>query len=184
MAYTRPSAPGALERIETFCNSARFLHGEDAFDTLEGTRAWLHDGGWLAGAELLDEPARGELVAVREGIRMHIEGDTSDRVRGTLNEHARRTLSPPRWGPTGTPELARTGTGEIDALVGDLLATLVVEELAGRRDRLKVCRAPECRWLFYDRSPANNSVWCSMSICGARHKMRSYRTRRDDTGAE
>ncbi|PSK83576.1 putative RNA-binding Zn ribbon-like protein [Murinocardiopsis flavida] len=184
MSYTRPAAPGALERVEAFCNSARFLYGEDAFATLEGTRAWLHDGGWLAGTGLVDEAARDSLVAVREAIRRHIEGDASARVRGTLNEHARRVLSPPQWGPAGPPELLQTGTDEIGALVGGLLATLATEELAGRRGRLKVCRAPECRWLFYDRSPANNSVWCSMSICGARHKMRSYRTRRDDPAAQ
>ncbi|WP_373299583.1 CGNR zinc finger domain-containing protein [Amycolatopsis acidiphila] len=49
--------------------------------------------------------------------------------------------------------------------------------MTGRARRLKPCTAPGCRWLFYDRSPAGNSVWCNMDICGARHKMRAYRSR-------
>ncbi|MFD5642405.1 CGNR zinc finger domain-containing protein, partial [Streptomyces anulatus] len=37
--------------------------------------------------------------------------------------------------------------------------------------------APECRWVFYDRAPSSNGLWCDMDVCGARHKMRAYRAR-------
>jgi len=71
---------------------------------------------------------------------------------------------------TGGP----TGAG---AAAGAVLEALTRGEFTGRCARLKVCAAPECRWVFFDRSPANSGSWCSMQICGARHKMRSYRDR-------
>jgi predicted RNA-binding Zn ribbon-like protein len=54
------------------------------------------------------------------------------------------------------------------------------DETSASSSTLKVCRADDCRWLYYDRSPGNNSLWCSMNICGARHKTRTYRRRRKD----
>lgn len=178
MAYTRPAAPGALERIEVFGNSARFLCGEDALADVASARAWLRAHAWGNAADELDEHTRQELLRVREAIRDHIEGEASGQARSTLNEHARSVLLPPRWNADGEIRLPVAESSGVPALVGDLLADLAAEELAGRRGRLKVCRSPECRWLFYDRSPGNSSVWCSMGICGARHKMRAHRTRR------
>lgn len=66
-------------------------------------------------------------------------------------------------------------------MIGDLVVALAVADLSGKPGRLKVCQAEDCRWLYYDRSPGNNSIWCSMDICGARHKMRAFRARRKDT---
>ncbi|MBF9070355.1 CGNR zinc finger domain-containing protein [Streptacidiphilus fuscans] len=43
--------------------------------------------------------------------------------------------------------------------------------------RLKACAAEDCRWLYYDRSPAGRGRWCSMAVCGSRAKMRTYRAR-------
>ena len=165
MAYDRPAAPGALEKIESFCNSARFLYDEDAFGTPQDTERWLHEHGRPIS---VDEPARQELVRLREAIRDHLESGAA----AELNEFARTFLQAPQWDESGVRIPAADGS-----VIGELVAILAVEELAGRRERLKVCRSTDCRWLFYDRSPANNSVWCSMSICGARHKMRSYRKR-------
>ncbi|ASU84030.1 hypothetical protein CDO52_15640 [Nocardiopsis gilva YIM 90087] len=181
MPYTRPAAPGALERIETFCNSARFLYDEDAFTDPDTARAWLRAHGWSNVGDL-DEPALGELVRVREALREHIAGESGEHAasaRDILNAHARAALLPPQWGRDGEPEIPTIErTSATTALIGSLLATLAKEELAGRRPRLRVCASPECRWVYYDRSPGNNSIWCAMDICGARHKMRTYRSRR------
>ena len=177
----RPPAPGALALIEDFCNSARFLRGEDAFENLPGARAWLRSRGRRGAARALDDEGLADLAGLREAIRSHLGGDASAAVRNTLNAHAGAALGPPRWTAPGGPQLPPSGASEVGDFVGGLLAALAVEELAGRRERLKVCQAPECRWVFYDRSPGNNGVWCSMSVCGARHKMRAYRDRRAGT---
>lgn len=43
--------------------------------------------------------------------------------------------------------------------------------------RLKACREDTCRWAFYDHSKNRSGHWCSMEVCGARHKARQYRAR-------
>jgi predicted RNA-binding Zn ribbon-like protein len=178
MAYERRAAPGALGRVEAFGNSARLLYGEDAWADLAGARAWLGGHGWERAARAAGEADRAALVAVREALRAHLAGTAAADDRAVLDGWAGRVLAPPRWSAEGRPVLPVAAASPVEEVVGEVLAALLAEELAGGRARLKACRLPECRWLFYDRSPAANSVWCSMEICGARHKMRSYRTRR------
>ncbi|MGP4015080.1 CGNR zinc finger domain-containing protein [Saccharopolyspora sp. 5N708] len=173
MAYNRPAAPGELASVEAFGNSARFLYDEDAFADLASTQAWLREHERQDVADELDESARGELGRAREAIREHLAGTDS----AGLNDYARRLLRPPQWQDGGVLIPVADGT-PVERLIGRLIATLAVDGLAGKSGRLKVCHADDCRWLFYDRSPGNNSIWCSMDICGARHKMRTYRTRR------
>ncbi len=183
MSYDRPAAPAPVARVEEFCNSARFLHGEDAWTDLPSAREWLRAHAGAAAAEVVDAEGLAGLVRLREAVRDHLDGSTAGQVHDTLNAHAERSLRPPRWSLDGTPLVPPAGESALGDFVGTLLATLAVEELAGRRDRLKVCASPDCRWVFYDRSPGNKGVWCSMRTCGARHKMRAMRERRSGTGA-
>ena len=179
MGYQREPAPEDLAGIESFCNSAAFLHGQDSFSEVESARSWLREHGHLAAAKSLDTQALAFLVEVREAVRGHLEGDAE--ARRQLNECAARLLGPPQWNIDGAayvPE-AEKEEGAVSAVAAGVLSALAVAGMEGRRARrLKVCRSSECRWVFYDQSPANNSIWCSMDICGARHKMRLYRSRR------
>lgn len=182
MAYDRPPAPDDLAPVESFCDSARFLYGEDAFADLPAARSWLRRQGHRAAAEALDGAGLELLTEVREAIRGHLEGSAA--ARGRLGSAAAELLGAPRWTPDGAVDHPVSGADPVRALAGAVLAALAAAEFAGRRGRLKACRAPECRWVFYDRSPANNASWCSMDICGARSKMRSYRSRRGPRAAD
>ena len=42
----------------------------------------------------------------------------------------------------------------------------------GHWQRMKACRNPQCRWVFYDHSRNRTGTWCSMRVCGNRHKVR------------
>ncbi|NIH79841.1 CGNR zinc finger domain-containing protein [Amycolatopsis viridis] len=169
MAYARPAAPDELRPLEVFGNSARFLYDEDHLSEPGPAARWL--AGHALADLTLDEPGRARLVRFRETLREHLGGAD---VTAELNEFAAVAVTGPRW---PGPALAPAGGG-VDGLIARLLDVLFRAEVTGRVQRLKPCRAPECRWLFYDRSPAGNGVWCSMDICGARHKMRTYRARR------
>ncbi|WP_339129741.1 CGNR zinc finger domain-containing protein [Streptomyces sp. f51] len=58
------------------------------------------------------------------------------------------------------------------------VAAAIAESLVeGTWPRLKACEAPTCHWAYFDRSPAGRGRWCSMSVCGARAKMRRYRAK-------
>ncbi|MGA9869449.1 MAG: ABATE domain-containing protein [Acetobacteraceae bacterium] len=58
--------------------------------------------------------------------------------------------------------------------------------LAGpRRERVRQCANPQCRWVFLDDSKSGNRRWCSMAACGNRAKAhRHYLKRRDATHQE
>ncbi|MDT0303726.1 CGNR zinc finger domain-containing protein [Streptomonospora wellingtoniae] len=180
MVYTRPPAPGDLALVESFCNTAAFLRGTDALAEPEGARAWLGGQGFAAGGVEPGEAQR--LRTVREAVRDHLQGREAGPARRRLSAESHTLLGPPRWrAQEPAPRLigaAAEDAGGAEGLLAAVLAAVAAAEIGGRRDRLKVCAAPECRWVFYDRSPANSGSWCSMEICGARHKMRSYRTRR------
>jgi predicted RNA-binding Zn ribbon-like protein len=40
--------------------------------------------------------------------------------------------------------------------------------------RIRECNAPDCNWLFIDRSRGGRRKWCDMSTCGNRAKARRY----------
>jgi predicted RNA-binding Zn ribbon-like protein len=41
--------------------------------------------------------------------------------------------------------------------------------------RLRTCVNPLCGWLFLDTSKSGTRRWCSMAVCGNRHKVRRFR---------
>lgn len=85
--------------------------------------------------------------------------------------------------PTGPAALAvPLGPLTPSPVAGTLLVSRVAAAIAqslvdGTWTRLKACEAPTCHWAYYDRSPAGRGRWCSMSVCGARAKMRRYRAK-------
>nr|WP_275402530.1 CGNR zinc finger domain-containing protein [Streptomyces sp. SID13031] len=65
----------------------------------------------------------------------------------------------------------------VSALTARMAADIAAAVVDGTWPRLKACGADTCRWVYYDRSPAGRSRWCTMAICGSRNKMRQYRAR-------
>jgi predicted RNA-binding Zn ribbon-like protein len=63
------------------------------------------------------------------------------------------------------------------ALLSEIAAGIARAIAEGSWIRLKACEADTCRWVYYDRSPAGRSRWCTMKICGSRAKVRAYRAR-------
>jgi predicted RNA-binding Zn ribbon-like protein len=44
-----------------------------------------------------------------------------------------------------------------------------------RLDRVRVCAARDCDWLFLDQSRNRSRRWCDMTVCGNRAKVRRFR---------
>jgi predicted RNA-binding Zn ribbon-like protein len=44
------------------------------------------------------------------------------------------------------------------------------------RARARICPGPGCGGRFLDESPAGRRRWCSMAVCGNRHKAATHRT--------
>ncbi|AJE41006.1 CGNR zinc finger domain-containing protein [Streptomyces nodosus] len=163
----RPPAPGGLALVEALVNTVDLETGADRLDTPEGRAEFGVDEGELADVRALRESLRavclahaghpphravtplGELLA---GAPLYVAVDARD---------GSAALAPAQDGPL----LSRVAAAVAEALT------------AGTWLRLKACELPECHWAYYDRSPAGKGRWCSMSVCGARAKMRRYRAK-------
>lgn len=163
----RSPAPGGLALIESLVNTLDIETGADALDT--------HDGMARLGL------APDELPAAR---------DLREALRTALLAHAGRPPyreAPPLGALLAAAPLyvtvderdgsARLAPGAGAPLPSRIAAAVAESLVAGTWSRLKACEAVTCHWAYYDRSPAGRGRWCSMSVCGARAKMRRYRSK-------
>ena len=60
------------------------------------------------------------------------------------------------------------------AAIARSAAEIIVE---GLQARLRICANPACGLLFSDKSRTRRRRWCSMAICGNRHKVASFARR-------
>jgi len=179
-------APGALALVQDFVNTRNYLQGGDLLGSVEEANRRLVERGLLEESESVGEAGRRRLVDFREALRVLLlaHNDAAEPGPGVedLNGFAGSTALRVRFGSSGRPTLRSVvGDGPAERVMARLLAEAFRAEAEGRWGRLKACRAPGCRWAFYDASKNGMGRWCNMQVCGARHKMRRYRERK---GAE
>ncbi|OIJ90167.1 CGNR zinc finger domain-containing protein [Streptomyces colonosanans] len=163
----RAPAPGGLALVEALINTVDLESGTDRLDTAEGRTEFGVTEGDLADVRELRESLRAVCLA-HAGHPPHREVTPL----GALL--ARAPLYVAVDERDGSASLAPADEGPLLSRV----ATAVAQALtAGTWLRLKACELPECHWAYYDRSPAGKGRWCSMSVCGARAKMRRYRAK-------
>jgi predicted RNA-binding Zn ribbon-like protein len=183
------SALPPLAVLEDFLNT----RDERSF-TVHGMR---HSGGdelatpaalasWLAGRGLIHaETPAGEAdlrqahalrQALREALAVRASGDWHGRARasGTLAGLSMRI----EFDTDGTPRLSPVPDGAVPAALTRLAASAAAAAADGSWQRLKMCAAPDCRWVFHDTSRNGLGRWCSMRVCGNRGKTLAYRQRR------
>lgn len=67
-----------------------------------------------------------------------------------------------------------------DAKVLALLAGCIADFItAMEQPYLRKCAADDCVVYFYDRTKSHRRQWCSMAICGNRHKVAKFRARQE-----
>jgi len=102
---------------------------------------------------------------------------TSPTAAATLNGLVGKFKTQPRVSPDGRLSLGPAPARARDPVA--LLLTMALNAMAeGVWHRFKLCRDPTCKASFYDASKSGTKVWCSMSLCGSRDKMRRLRRRR------
>lgn len=149
-------------------------HRDGSGDVLAGpedTTGWLRQRGLLTGTADLGAEDHARLRAFRDTLRRTLEGGREPGAEGA-GIPLRAVL-----GGAGGPRLEPTGTG-VDAVVGALAAAAVRTAVTGEWDRLRVCAADDCRWVFFDASKPGRGRYCSPDYCGNRVKTRAYRQRR------
>ena len=87
----------------------------------------------------------------------------------------------------GHDELSLEGTWKLEfvareeglewllAAIARSAAEIIIE---GPEARLRMCANPQCSLFFCDTSRTHRRRWCSMAVCGNRHKVKSFARRR------
>ena len=173
-------APGELELVRAFVNTWEADEGTESVSGPADLRAWL------AEHELLDPGARvtaaehRQAIEVREALRalllQNAGLDVGPDAGAALDAAARRARLGVRFAPDGGVRTEAEAGGVAGAL-GRLLAIVSASMADGSWERLKACRAEDCRWAFYDRARNRSRHWCSMAVCGNRTKARTFRRR-------
>ncbi|TXS55470.1 CGNR zinc finger domain-containing protein [Streptomyces sp. t39] len=161
----RASAPGGLALIEALVNTLDVESGADALGAPENRERFALAEGDVDAARTLREALRAACLA-------HAGHGTCEELDALLAD------APLRVSVSADGAAALRAVGP-DVLLGRVALAVAAGAADGTWARLKACEADDCRWAYYDRSPAGRRRWCSMSVCGARAKMRTYRARRE-----
>lgn len=176
----RAPAPESLALVQDLANTIDIEMSSDGLRTVADLAAFCAahglDGSTLDAADV--DEARRLREAVRDVCQAHTGTDVPPDTLAALGEQFRRAPLMVAFDPAGqarpVPVPGLTGASALVAEIGRSVLAAVAD---GTWPRLKACTAHECRWVYYDHSPAGRSRWCTMSICGSRAKMRAYRRR-------
>ncbi|MGY2342664.1 CGNR zinc finger domain-containing protein [Pseudomonas sp. SDO5532_S415] len=142
---------------------------------------WLEQTGLGLGVETGDGRLLGELRALRESIESLIVARRENRSAdpAALNRFLLGAVPQLVWQQPGSPELDRFHQPDLMSQQLSRLAYAAAELLAeGDFNLVRKCESAECSLMFYDRTKAHKRRWCSMALCGNRHKVAEFRKRR------
>jgi predicted RNA-binding Zn ribbon-like protein len=172
-------APGELELVRLFVNTADLEDGTDALATPDALAGWLEQHGLARGASATeaDVAAARELREAIRGLLLENNGVLArEESAAALSRTAERARLALRFEAAGQARLEPAAPG-VDGALGRLVAIAAAAMADGTWSRLKACQADPCGWAFYDHARNHSRRWCSMAVCGNRTKARSYRRR-------
>ena len=175
-----PDAPGDLETLRAFVNTAELDTGRDGLATPEALAAWLVEHRLLPPGEAVDAAGHRRTLRLRDALRRLGEANHDGRpdplASAEVEAIAREAPLVVCLGEDGAARLEPAGCGA-DAALGRLLAVMYTATAAGTWSRFKVCRNDTCRWAFYDQSKNHSGRFCGTACANAVHA-RAYRRRR------
>jgi predicted RNA-binding Zn ribbon-like protein len=166
--------------ILDFLNSLDLRPYHEQLDSPRALTAWLVEQGLAEpGFEATADDFR-ETIELREALRTLLAAKNGlpgavEGAAAVLDRAARHSDLAVRFTADGLriePCVDACG-GALGRVLGEV-ATAMAD---GTWERLKACRAEDCRWAFLDESKNQSRAWCSMQSCGNREKVRAYRAR-------
>jgi predicted RNA-binding Zn ribbon-like protein len=160
----------------------------DLFQRDQDVLHWLKLAGLpvpKAGADVVRISLLDSARTLRENIRSLVEkrkvGQQGDPL--VLNRFLSGAQSHPRlvWNKPRSLKIEEIrGTGTAEAILGPV-AEAAAELLATADFKLvKRCEDETCVLWFCDHTKSHHRRWCSMALCGNRHKVAAYRRRLRD----
>lgn len=178
---SRAPAPGSLHVVQALVNTVSVEFGRDLLDSQRRAADWLAAAGLLPDSVDVTEAEVAALVELREAIRGVLMAHTAHRDDPAASARLTMALARCRLAVTvdaaGGAGLASADHDPFARAIGGVAIAIADAAARGTWPRLKSCLGHLCGWAFYDRSSSSRSRWCSMQLCGARSKMRAYRSR-------
>jgi len=175
-------APGRLEHVRAFVNTLDIEAGTDELSSPAALTRWLWARDLIGSPQgQVTEDDLKQAISMREALREVLLVHVGRQLPAEAPVSHLRAIAA---GLATRLEIREDGTvmpvpdGQVGP-AGLAALLLIAAEAAtlGTWPRLKICSADDCRWAFYDRSPAKSACWCSMAVCGSRAKSRAYRQR-------
>jgi predicted RNA-binding Zn ribbon-like protein len=172
----RAAAPGELSLVHDFVRTGWWL--DDPDHLLE----WLRNQDLVAAGERVRHEDLQPLIELRGALRSMLmaqhEGVPADaEVVRVLNSLGAEAVLQFAVDADGLPSLEPGASGPVGRVIGTVLRIVYDAMSDGTWRRMKICRASDCQWAFYDSSRNRSGAWCSMSDCGNRAKARAFRQR-------
>ena len=162
-----------------FVNTAGFGPDREDVPTPAALTEWLADQGLDPGPGPTKVDWE-EALAVREALRdlllahNEVEADIG-RATAVLDAAAQHAGLGIRFAD-GAARIEPAAAG-VRGAVGRILAEVSAGMADGTWERLKACRADDCKFAFLDTAKNRSRAWCSMQSCGNRAKVAAYRER-------
>jgi predicted RNA-binding Zn ribbon-like protein len=171
-----------VDLVNTLDEGSFTLHGVqhlsgDELAELPAAARWLRRRGLLKGRSSLATDDLVKLIELRRALRTALGVRAGHERTSSLREANAVLANLPvvvRLDSDGAPALTGTAPG-VTASLAENVSRVVAE---GVWNRLRMCAAPDCKWVFYDTSRNARGRWCSMRVCGNRDKTRRYRDRK------
>jgi predicted RNA-binding Zn ribbon-like protein len=169
-----------IDIVLDFVNSLDLRPRSEAFDSPKALGEWfaerglLEPGARVTTAEL--EEARRVREAVRDVIaaRSELPADIAA-ASAIVDDAVCRAKLGARF--ADGEMILEPAAGGVRGAVGRILAEVLAAQADGTWDRVKACRAEDCRWAFLDTTKNGSRAWCTMRSCGNRAKVQAYRER-------
>jgi len=162
-----------------FVNTAGFGPDREDLPTPAALVAWLEERGLQPGPRATKgeyESALRVREALRDLLSAHNEVPADvEAATAALDEAAQRADMSLRF-VAGACRVEPTAGG-VPKAIGEILCEVSESMADGTWERLKACRADDCRYAFLDTSKNRSRAWCSMQSCGNRAKVAAYRER-------
>jgi predicted RNA-binding Zn ribbon-like protein len=136
------------------------------------------DGKTLPSGELLTQAKA--LRALARQLITEFKEEKSSEISG-LNQylHAFETAPSLTKDAEGKLKLSRIShSNSIGSLLGPVAEAVAQILVEGNFALVKQCEHPDCILWFYDRTKAHKRRWCSMALCGNRHKAAQFRKKK------
>lgn len=169
----------ALDLLNTETQMFDFWHsGDDVLRWFERCGFGVHDADPVEDPEAFMSEAKALREVTRELVEQRKNGEVGnpERLNWFLETYlGARCL---QWEPSGTVRLTRAPTRDLaKRLLGPLAEEVALLLAEGDFALVRQCEHPDCVMWFYDRTKSHRRRWCSMALCGNRHKAAQFRKR-------